>query len=307
MVLASHRSPRPPSAPLPIRPSFAPSFALGAPALAPAGMPAGIAVRASRPARSAPTRSPGASPTQHRAAGPTGVRRGRLAAAAVAAGAMATAGTSIADLGQADAPTTELASLSLSSGAAPARSSAGDGLDAVTSGVMPAATPAATRAAAPPAGQAQSLAKASKRAARPAPAAAPSASFVKPTDGTLTSGFGPRWGAEHKGLDIANKIGTPIVAATDGVVTAAGPASGFGLWVKIRMSDGNEAIYGHINRFFVTTGQKIKAGDRIAEVGNRGQSTGPHLHFEVRTPGGKALNPQSWLAERGVTASSLKD
>jgi murein DD-endopeptidase MepM/ murein hydrolase activator NlpD len=241
-----------------------------------------------------------------RTPGPTGIRRGRLAAAAVAAGALATAGHSLANLEAADAPTTELASLSLTSGSTPARTAPTDGVDPATSGVLPTATPAA-RPAASAADHARSLAKASQRAAKSRAAAVPAAEFIKPAQGRFTSGFGSRWGTSHLGVDIANSIGTPIVSVADGVVTAAGPASGFGQWVKVRLADGTETIYGHVNRFFVKTGERVKAGDRIAEIGNKGQSTGPHLHFEVHTPGGKKINPLPWLAERGISLGAQQD
>jgi murein DD-endopeptidase MepM/ murein hydrolase activator NlpD len=124
--------------------------------------------------------------------------------------------------------------------------------------------------------------------------------FVKPTTGVFTSGFGGRWGVTHYGIDLANKIGTPIYAVTDGTIISSGPASGFGLWVRILHPGGWISVYGHINRSLVHLGQKVKAGQQIAEMGNRGQSTGPHLHFEIWDPSGKKLNPLPWLAARGI-------
>jgi hypothetical protein len=124
--------------------------------------------------------------------------------------------------------------------------------------------------------------------------------FVRPAVGTFTSGFGGRWGVVHYGIDIANAIGTPIYAVTDGVVEDAGPASGFGLWVVLRHPDGSHSVYGHVNRMFVTVGEKVTAGEKIAEIGNRGESTGPHLHFEIWTPDGTKINPLPWLAEHGI-------
>ncbi|QDP78106.1 M23 family metallopeptidase [Nocardia otitidiscaviarum] len=123
--------------------------------------------------------------------------------------------------------------------------------------------------------------------------------FALPARGTFTSGYGPRWGKHHNGVDIANAIGTPILAAADGVVVAAGPASGFGQWVKIRHSDGTETIYGHVDSYSVQPGQQVSAGQQIARMGNEGRSTGPHLHFEVRQ-NGSAVDPQRWLAQRGI-------
>lgn len=124
--------------------------------------------------------------------------------------------------------------------------------------------------------------------------------FVRPVTGRLTSMVGPRWGTRHNGLDIANRIGTPIFAATDGVVVESGPASGFGLWVVLRHSDGTRSVYGHINRTFVEVGQRVAAGDQIAELGNRGFSTGPHLHIEIWDDDGRRLDPARWFRRHGI-------
>ncbi|CAN3132025.1 MULTISPECIES: M23 family metallopeptidase [Mycobacteriaceae] len=124
--------------------------------------------------------------------------------------------------------------------------------------------------------------------------------FVFPSRGILTSGFGARWGTLHAGLDIANAVGTPIYAASDGEVIASGPTPGFGMWVKIRAGDGTVTLYGHIDTTMVQTGQRVMAGDQIATMGNRGNSTGPHLHFEVHRNGTDKIDPMAWLGERGV-------
>ena len=129
------------------------------------------------------------------------------------------------------------------------------------------------------------------------------AGAVAPTTGTVTSCYGPRWGTMHSGVDIAAPIGTPVFSPEDGVVVDAGPASGFGLAVYVQHGDGTITLYGHINQFFVSPGQTVEAGQQIAEVGNRGQSTGPHLHFEVHT-GGLYVNrtdPMPWLSSRGIS------
>lgn len=123
---------------------------------------------------------------------------------------------------------------------------------------------------------------------------------VQPVSGTLSSGYGARWGTHHGGIDIAAPIGTPIQAAADGEVISAGPASGFGQWVRIRHDDGTVTVYGHVDTYLVSVGQRVTAGQQIATVGNRGQSTGPHLHFEAWDAAGNRLNPNDWLGERGV-------
>jgi murein DD-endopeptidase MepM/ murein hydrolase activator NlpD len=127
--------------------------------------------------------------------------------------------------------------------------------------------------------------------------------YVQPAYGRISSCFGARWGVTHFGVDIANSIGTPIYAATSGVVKRAGAATGFGLAVYILGDDGAVTVYGHVNRYFVDTGERVSAGQQIAEIGNRGQSTGPHLHFEVHTGGqlySNQINPVPWLNARGI-------
>ena len=125
-------------------------------------------------------------------------------------------------------------------------------------------------------------------------------SAIQMVTGRVTSGFGARWGTRHEGLDIAAPIGTPIRVPFAGTVVDSGPASGFGLWVRVRHGDGTVTTYGHVNRSFVAKGQQVKAGQKIAEVGNRGHSTGPHLHIEVTTPAGTKINPRPWLDQHGI-------
>jgi murein DD-endopeptidase MepM/ murein hydrolase activator NlpD len=126
---------------------------------------------------------------------------------------------------------------------------------------------------------------------------------VAPTTGRVTSCYGSRWGTLHAGVDIAAPIGTPVYTPEDGIVLEAGPASGFGLAVAVEHPDGTITLYGHVNQMFVSAGEVVTAGQQIAEVGNRGQSTGPHLHFEVHTGGlyVNRVNPVPWLSERGIS------
>ncbi|MFF0492968.1 M23 family metallopeptidase [Nocardia sp. NPDC004068] len=123
--------------------------------------------------------------------------------------------------------------------------------------------------------------------------------FALPAIGMFTSGYGQRWGTFHYGIDIAAPIGSPIYAVTDGTVIDAGPAQGFGLWVRIRHDDGSITVYGHMYDFSVSVGERVRAGQQIARVGNRGDSTGPHLHFEVLI-NGQHVDPQPWLAVHGI-------
>lgn len=126
---------------------------------------------------------------------------------------------------------------------------------------------------------------------------------VQPVSGTLTSSFGSRWGAHHGGLDVAAPIGAPVLSAADGQVIDAGPVSGFGQWVRVLHDDGTVTVYGHVNDYLVSPGQHVVAGQPIATVGNRGQSTGPHLHFEVHDPSGSKVDPAQWLQQRGVAVT----
>jgi murein DD-endopeptidase MepM/ murein hydrolase activator NlpD len=125
---------------------------------------------------------------------------------------------------------------------------------------------------------------------------------VLPVTGRLTTCFCKRWGTMHYGLDLAAPLGTPIYAASDGVVLKAGRASGYGNAVYIQDADGNVHIYGHMRYYSVSAGDIVHAGDQIAKVGNEGQSTGPHLHYEIHRGSmtGKPTDPKVWLAERGV-------
>ncbi|WP_228000592.1 M23 family metallopeptidase [Nocardia australiensis] len=130
---------------------------------------------------------------------------------------------------------------------------------------------------------------------------------VRPVTGMLTSNFGTRWGALHAGLDFGDPIGAPIATVTDGTIIEAGPASGFGLWVRVQQDDGSVGVYGHVNDILATVGQEVRAGDIIATVGNRGYSTGPHLHYEVHEPGVGPVDPRPWLAARGVEITGDPD
>jgi murein DD-endopeptidase MepM/ murein hydrolase activator NlpD len=155
---------------------------------------------------------------------------------------------------------------------------------------------AASRAArAEAAVAAEAAAAAAAEAARP--------KTVLPIDGArLSSTFGGRWGTFHYGIDLAAPMHTPEYAAADGVVLRAGAASGFGLAVYILHENGDVTVYGHMDEILVEPGDYVDAGETIALLGNRGQSTGPHLHFEVHEGGmdGTRIDPLPWLRERGV-------
>ncbi|MBU5486363.1 M23 family metallopeptidase [Clostridium sp. MSJ-11] len=103
--------------------------------------------------------------------------------------------------------------------------------------------------------------------------------------GTVSSNFGMRWGRMHNGVDIAAPSGTPIHAILPGKVIYSGWENGYGNVVRIDNGDDTVTIYGHCSKLFAQKGEYVKVGDKIAEVGSTGRSTGPHLHFEVRIKG----------------------
>lgn len=123
--------------------------------------------------------------------------------------------------------------------------------------------------------------------------------WAMPVRGTCSSGFGSRGGEFHRGQDIAAPIGTPIVAASNGTVIDSGPASGYGLWVRIQHANGVITTYGHNNRNLVQPGQQVQAGQPIAEVGNQGESTGPHLHFQIDVDN-QAVDPIAFYQQQAA-------
>lgn len=118
--------------------------------------------------------------------------------------------------------------------------------------------------------------------------------FDWPVRGRISSTFGPRWGRMHNGLDIAVNTGTPVRAAADGRVTFAGWNGGYGILVIIDHGNGVETRYAHNSRVNVKVGQQVSRGQIIAYSGNTGNSTGPHVHFEIRYKN-NPVNPQLYL------------
>jgi murein DD-endopeptidase MepM/ murein hydrolase activator NlpD len=117
----------------------------------------------------------------------------------------------------------------------------------------------------------------------------------------VTSGFGPRWGKMHRGIDFGAPIGTSVLAAKTGEVAhvgkdGVGPGRSYGNYVVIHHGDGLYTLYGHLNQVDVKEGQRVKTEQKIGEVGNTGRSTGPHLHFEV-IEGVVEVDPTSYLPE----------
>lgn len=117
---------------------------------------------------------------------------------------------------------------------------------------------------------------------RPLPREEGAGMFNWPVEGTVTSGFGPRNGSFHEGVDIAAPAGTPVVAAADGQVIFSDELRGYGKVVIIRHNAHYVTVYAHNRVNWVKEGQFVRRGQRIAEVGQTGRTTGPSLHFEVR-------------------------
>ncbi len=128
------------------------------------------------------------------------------------------------------------------------------------------------------------------------PAKAPTGTYIYPCDGALSSNYGYRrlFNSFHAGIDLAASTGTPIVASDGGTVTYSGWQSGYGYCVMISHGNGVVSLYGHCSKLFVSVGQAVAQGERIANVGNTGRSTGPHCHFEVRVDG-SAVSPWKFL------------
>ena len=120
-------------------------------------------------------------------------------------------------------------------------------------------------------------------------------SFIRPCSGYLTSRYGYRWGRNHNGIDVGASTGTPIYAADGGVITMSGWNGGYGKVIVINHENGYVTYYAHCSRLLYSSGKRVAKGDVIAYVGNTGNSTGPHLHFEVRV-NGSPRNPLNYVS-----------
>jgi murein DD-endopeptidase MepM/ murein hydrolase activator NlpD len=144
-------------------------------------------------------------------------------------------------------------------------------------------------------------------AALAASAVAATERVLWPLRGTITQTYawtGPKSG--HSGLDIAAPHGTPVYAALSGTVTSAGwNVYGYGNLVIVRGSDGRDYYYAHNSSLTVKRGQRVRQGQQIARVGSTGRSTGPHVHFEIRS-GARLLNPLAHLPRSQVLQASAR-
>ena len=122
-------------------------------------------------------------------------------------------------------------------------------------------------------------------------------SLTRPVSGIISSRFGVRSSirsSAHTGLDIATSTGTPVLAAASGTVTFSGRKGSYGNLLVITHSNGVQTYYGHCSKLYVSAGTTVTQGQTVAAVGSTGNSTGPHLHFEIRV-NGVAYNPQNYL------------
>jgi len=157
----------------------------------------------------------------------------------------------------------------------------------------PAAEPSAP--AAPPA-------PAPKPAPDPAPACGPAngarpPAFRWPAPGAVTSPFGMRRGHPHEGIDISSRSGMAVRAAAAGTVVFSDRKAGYGRVIILKHEGGYETVYAHNQDNLVMRGARVKQGQVIADMGNTGESSGPHLHFEVRV-GSRPVDPRSCLPAR---------
>jgi murein DD-endopeptidase MepM/ murein hydrolase activator NlpD len=124
--------------------------------------------------------------------------------------------------------------------------------------------------------------------------------FVLPLpECTVTSKFGPHWGSEHPGVDLAARNGTPYAAIAAGKVILARANGGYGLNVIIDHGGGVVSVYAHSSKLLVQEGQTVEAGQAIGLVGDSGYSFGPQLHLEIRVDG-KQVDPMPWLTGKGA-------
>ncbi|HEV2061521.1 MAG TPA: peptidoglycan DD-metalloendopeptidase family protein, partial [Solirubrobacteraceae bacterium] len=143
-------------------------------------------------------------------------------------------------------------------------------------------------------------------AGAPAPIRQGSGVLIWPVNGAFTSPFGMRWGRLHAGIDIAVATGTPIRAADSGRVALAGWMGGYGQYTCIQHGGALSTCYAHQSSIGVSVGQSVSKGQVIGAVGNTGNSTGPHLHFETRI-NGRAHDPEPYLRdERRVPGTGEK-
>ncbi|MFJ5617826.1 M23 family metallopeptidase [Micromonospora sp. NPDC093243] len=239
----------------------------------------------------------GADVTRHRMR--VGRRARLLVVGAVAALGIGVAGVAVATTGDDHTPApVSLDAQARAEAAARADRSVRESSAAATPSVTPSSPTPSPSAASPSAKPATAKPKPKpKKTAKPKPA------WVIPMKGAeITSCFGPRWGTQHAGIDFAMPAGTPIHAAAAGTVVKAGDAGdGYGNSVFIDHGNGYLTHYAHQSRLVVSVGDKVGVGEVIGYEGSTGDSTGPHLHFEVHQGQmWSQIDPAPFLRARGI-------
>ncbi|AXK35081.1 M23 family peptidase [Streptomyces armeniacus] len=180
--------------------------------------------------------------------------------------------------------------------------------DAAAAAAKQAAEEAAKKADAEAKKKAEAKRKAAEEAKKKAEAerlAKLARSYTLPTSNfQLTSGYGQAggmWENDHTGQDFAAPTGTPVNAVHTGTVKEAGWAGSYGYRIVLELNDGTEVWYCHLSSMQVSAGEEVNTKDVIGNVGSTGNSTGPHLHLEVRPGGGDAIDPLSWLRGKGLS------
>ncbi|QOC90393.1 M23 family metallopeptidase [Micromonospora craniellae] len=260
---------------------------------------------------STPNRNLPHAPARHRRR--IGRHGRRLAVGAVAVLGLGLGGVVVTNLD--DSPTPSPVSLDAQARAeAAARAKATDQADRSARGSAtpatpesprptPTASPTATPSASPTAKPRPTATKASKATTKTTKSTAPKPDWVIPMAGaTVTSCYGPRWGTLHAGIDFALPAGTPVRAASGGTVTKAGDVGdGYGISVVIDHGNGYLTHYAHLSTTRVSVGGKVSTGQTIGLEGSTGDSTGPHLHFEVHQGQmWKQIDPAPFLRARGI-------
>ena len=218
------------------------------------------------------------------------------------------------DLGSRDAPRADLAATRKAQADAVAKQRAAKLAATATLTQRRALALAATKAANARKAAASARALAAAKAAAKAAAAAAKADaiakakaapkIVLPTTGYhLTARFnqaGGRWAHNHTGLDFAAPMGTPVRSVMAGKVIQADFEGAYGRQVKVRHADGTVTSYSHMSEFDVSVGDSVEAGTQVGAIGMTGNTTGPHVHFEVLPGGGAPIDPEPWLRDHGL-------
>ncbi|MFE5399556.1 M23 family metallopeptidase [Streptomyces sp. NPDC056568] len=204
------------------------------------------------------------------------------------------------------------ASVALGAGVAAATGTTAASTSSTTASAVEAQAAAQAKAAQAKAAQAEKATSAKTVAAKKTAAKKKAASWVDPVKKyTLSASFaqnGGMWASKHSGQDFAVPIGTNVVATHGGTVVkaggnGAGDGPAYGNAVVIKHGNGTYSQYAHLSKVNVKPGQIVKTGQSIAKSGNTGNSSGPHLHFEIRTTPnyGSAVDPVAFLRDKGVT------